>query len=177
MDDFNTYEYGAEQKAEKKWMLIRLMAILGYVLFAAAYFVVLYVIRLIPLFAVTPIFLWILIHFTWRYTKPDYRYYIEKGTFTFYVCYGKKTKHKKTEFLISSAKAIAPSDTLKDAIKEFDPEHVYSAVPSLKSTDVYSAFYTDGSGKRCVIHFIATERCLRLLRVYNSATVVVKTAV
>ena len=169
MDDFNTYEYAAEQKSEGKWKLIRAIMLSAYVLFIVAFFLVLYTIRLIPLFAITPIIVWMLVFFTWKYTKPDYRYFIEKGMFTFYVYYGKKTKKKKTEFMISTS--------LEEKISEFAPKSIYSAVASLKATDVYAAFYTDAQGKKCVIYFVATEKALKLMRFYNSRTEVTKTAV
>ncbi|MBE6645850.1 MAG: hypothetical protein E7612_10860 [Ruminococcaceae bacterium] len=175
MDDFNTYEYGAEQKAEGKWKLLKIVVLLGYILLVSAYFIFLYIIRIIPLFAITPIWLWILCHFTWRYTKPDYRYFIEKGTFTFFVFYGKKNKSEKTKFTVSSAEAIAPKAELEDKIREFSPARVYSAVPSVKARDVYAALYTDSHGKKCVIYFVATASALKLLRFYNSRTVVTET--
>ena len=177
MDEFNTCEYGAEQKSEGKWLLIRIAFICTYVLLVAGYFVFLYTIRIIPLFAITPIWLWILCHFTWRYTKPDYRYYIEKGTFSFYVCYGKKAKKKKVEFTVSAAKAIAPKDTISDLIASIAPANVYSAVPSVKSNDVYAAVFTNKEGKDSVIYFVATSSALKLLKFYNSATVVTQTSV
>ena len=177
MDDFNTYEYAAEQKIEGKWKLLRILALSAYVLFVASFFLILYIIRLIPLFAITPILVWMLVYFTWKYTKPDYRYMIEKGAFTFYVCYGRKTKRKKTEFLISRAEAISPIDAIQDKIREFAPTVIYSAIPSVKSTDIYAALYTDGKGKKCVIYFIATEKALKLMRFYNPRTEIMKTAV
>ena len=176
MEDFNTCEYGAEQKSEGKWKLLRTLVLVGYILLVLVYFVVLYIIRLLPLFAITPIWLWILCHFTWRYTKPDYRYFIEKGTFTFYVYYGKKSRKEKTKFTVSSAEAIAPKDTLVEKIKEFNPVNIYSAVPSVKASDVYAVLYTDKNGKRCVLYFVATSTALKLLRFYNSKTVVTATA-
>ena len=177
MDDFNTYEYAAEQKSEGRWKLARILVFSSYVLFVATYFLVLYIIRLIPLFAITPIIVWILVFFTWRYTKPDYRYFIEKGEFSFCVFFGKKTKKKKTEFKISSAEAIAPADSLKEEIRTFAPQKIYSAVPSINSTDVYAALYTDKKGNKCVLYFVATERALKLLHFYNSRTKTTKTAV
>ena len=177
MEGFNTYEYGAEQKSEGKWKTLRVLMVLGYAFLVLAYFVLLYIIRLIPLFAITPIWLWILCHFTWKYTKPDYRYFIEKGSLSFYVYYGKKSKKEKTRFAVSSAQAIAPKDTLLDKIRKFSPAHVYSAVPSLKSTDVYCALYTDKNGEKCALYFVATQSALKLLRFYNSKTVVSDTVV
>ena len=177
MDDFNTYEYAAEQKNEGKWKLIRSLTLSAYILFVAAFFLVIYITRLIPLFAIAPIIVSMLVFFTWKYTKPDYRYFIERSKFTFYVYYGKKTKRKKTEFTISSAEAIAPKAELAERIREYKPSRVYSAVPSVKSNDVYAALYTDEKGKKCVICFVATEKALKLMRFYNSRTVVTKTAV
>ena len=177
MDDFNTYEYAAEQKSEGKWKLIRALVLSSYILFVAAFFLVLYIIRLIPLFAITPIIVWMLVFFTWKYTKPDYRYFIEKGRLTFFVYYGKKTKRKQTEFMISSAEAISPKENLAEKIREFNPSKVYSAVPSVRSTDVYAALYTDAKGKKCLLYFVATEKALKLMRFYNSRTEVTKTAV
>jgi hypothetical protein len=178
MEDFNTYEYAAEQKNEGKFKTLRLLVILGYVLFAAAYAVVFAAILKIPqVIAVLPIFIWMLVFFTWKYTKPDYRYVIERGDMVFTVVYGKKKKgaKPKTSFKVSSAVAIAPKAELADAIREFHPKHIYSAVPSVKSTDVYAALYENGAGERFVFYFVATAAALKLLRFLNSKTVVTKT--
>ena len=177
MEDFNSCEYGAEQKAEGRYALLKLLMLLLYAGLCGGYFVILYSIRLIPLFAITPIWLWIVCHFTWRYTKPDYRYVIESGRFTFYVAYGKKTKKRITEFKISSAEAIARRDILSEKIAEYAPRHIYSAVPSVHATDVYAALYTDEHGDKCVIYFVATAQALKLLRLHNSRTVVTPTAI
>ena len=177
MEDFNTCEYGAEQKSEGRWRLFRTLMLSAYALYTLAYFVIIYITRIFPLGALIPITLWIIIYFTWRYTKPDYRYLIEKGTMTFFVMFGKKKKIKKTEIKVSSAEAIAPADALKEKISEFAPQKTYSAIPSVSACDVYAALYTDAEGKRCVFYFVATSQALKLLHFYNSKTVVVKTAV
>ena len=177
MEDFNSFEYAAEQKPEGKYFAFRIALLALYVVFAAAYFLVAYITRIIPIVAILPIFLWILIFFTWRYTSPDYKYTIESGTFTFSVGYVKNKKKPRTSFKISTAEAILPLDQANERIAEFSPAVSYSSVPSVNSSDVYVALYTDEQGKKCAMYFIATSQALRLLRFHNSRTVVTPTAV
>ena len=178
MDDFNTYEYAAEQKSEGKYKLIRTLVLLGYFLFAAAYALVFAAILMIPqVIAVLPIFIWMLVYFTWKYTKPDYRYVIERGDMNFNVYYGKKKKGGKPvcSFKISSASAIAPKAELAEAIREAKVKRVYSAVPSASSSDVYAALFTNKDNESCVFYFVATAQALKLLRFLNSKTIMTKT--
>jgi len=79
LDDFmnefdspNYTEFSYEAKAEGKIKIMRILAIIGYVAFVAAYFLVCYITRVIPAFAIAPIFTWILIFFTWSLVKFDY---------------------------------------------------------------------------------------------------------
>ena len=59
MEDFNTYEYAATQKSEGKWRVRRMLLLLAYVLYTAAYFVAIFISKLIPLGALIPVTLWI----------------------------------------------------------------------------------------------------------------------
>lgn len=180
MDDFNTYEYAAEQKSEGKFKTIKILVLLGYFLFAAAYAILFAAILMIPqVIAVLPIFIWMLVFFTWKYTKPDYRYVIERGDMSFTIVYGKKKGSKKPacSFKVSHAEAIAPKSTLADAISEWHPKHVYSAVPSAAASDVYAALFKNEKGENCVLYFVATAQALKLLRFLNSRTVVTSTAI
>jgi hypothetical protein len=149
----------------------------AYILYVVVFFLAIYITRIFPLGALIPVTLWIIIYFTWRYVKPDYKYTIAQGDMTFTISYGKKKKptKPKTSFKVSSAVAIAPKAELADAIREFHPKHIYSAVPSVKSTDVYAALYENGAGERFVFYFVATAAALKLLRFLNSKTVVTKT--
>lgn len=177
MADFNSFEYAAEQKAEGKFFAFRMALIFAYVAFSAIYFLIAYITRIIPIVAILPIFLWMLIFFTWRYTSPDYKYTIESGIFTYSVGYTKNKKKVKSSFKISTAEYILPLSDAKEEIAKFAPGASYSAVPSVKSSDVYVALYTDAKGKKCAMYFIATSQALRLLHFHNSRTVVTNTAV
>ncbi len=177
MEDFNCFEYASEQKAEGKYLAFRIALLTLYVAFSATYFLIAYITRIIPIVAILPIFLWMLIFFTWRYTSPDYKYSIESGIFTFSVGYVKNKKKPKSSFKISTAEAILPLGEAAEKIAEFSPKISYSSVPSVKSSDVYVALYKDDNGRACAMYFVATSQALRLLHFHNSRTVVTKTAV
>lgn len=179
MDDFNTYEYGAEQKSEGKYKTLRRVMLSAYILYVVAFFLAIYITRIFPLGALIPVTLWIIVYFTWRYVKPDYKYIIAQGDMTFTVGYGKKKKatKPKTSFKVSKAIAIAPHNTISELIREHSPKHTYSAVPSAKASDVYAALYNNEKGEACVFYFVATAQALKLLRFLNSRTVVTATEV
>ena len=180
MDDFNTYEYAATQKSEGKWRLRRILLLSAYVIYTAIYFVAIFLSKFIPLGALIPVTLWIIVFFTWRYVKPDYKYVIEKGTLTFFITYGNKKKKSVPpvmSFKISSAEAIAPRAEVEALANVLHGVKVYSAVPSLNAADQYGALYKDESGSYCVFYFVATSQGLKLLRFYNSKTVVTETAI
>lgn len=175
MDDFNYYEYGNEQKPEGKFRNLKIFLLCLYFAYPIAYFGVIAYTRIFPLGALIPVTLWILIYFTWRYVKPDYRYVIESANMKFFICYGKKTKNLMFEFKISKAEAIAPKKELEEAIKAFKPQITFNALPSVSAADQYAMLFTDEKGKRCVFYFVATSQALKLIHFYNSKTVVTAT--
>ena len=177
MDDFNTYEYGAEQKSEGKYKTLKRLMLSAYILYVVAFFLAIYITRIFPLGALIPVTLWIIVYFTWRYVKPDYKYIISQGDMTFTIGYGKKKKASKpkTTFKVSKAIAIAPRDDISELIREHSPKHTYSAVPSVKASDIYAALYNNEKGEACVFYFVATAQALKLLHFLNSKTVLTKT--
>lgn len=179
MDDFNTYEYAATQKSEGKWKIRKILLLCAYVLYTVAYFLIIFITKVIPLGALIPVTLWILVFFTWRYVKPDYKYVIEKGTLTFYVVYGNKKKALKAKmnFKVSGAEAIAPREEILKRVEEISGIKVYSAVPSVSAPDQYGAIFKDDDGGYAVFYFVATAQALKLLRFYNSKTIVTATAI
>ena len=172
MDNFNTYEYGAEQKNEGKWRIYRLLLISAYILFAVAYFLAIYISRIFPLGALIPVFLWILVHFTWRYVKPDYKYTVEAGYFTFTKIYASRIKKEVARFLISSAIEIAPSEAIRTSLNTVKKKNAHSAIPERNAENQYTAIYNNERGEVCAVNFVATKECLKLMRFYNSKTVV-----
>ena len=59
--DFTTYEYGVDKKREGSLKLLANLLIVLYIVFVVGTFGILYWIRLIPVGALIPVFLWMLI--------------------------------------------------------------------------------------------------------------------
>lgn len=172
--EFNSYEYGKEAKIEGKLKARRNMLLLLYVAFTIGAFGVIFANKIYPLGAIVPIFVWMLIFFTWRYVKIDNKYVIESGVLTFTRRYGNTKPRLVTEFRIKTAELIAPLKDSEHKVKDFDPEFTYSAVSSASSEDVYVCLYKNADDKRCALYIEVTNAAIKMLRYYNENTVVVK---
>ena len=171
MNEFLTYEYAVAPPKKKK---LKLLLIFGYVLYALILFVLIATVGklFLPLFALVPITLWVIVFFTWPYTSPEYEYSMTSGELTFSVIYGGRIRKKVFETKIKDMEAIAPlEEPYSRKIDEFGPASVYEGASSHTSPDAYFAIFANEDGEKCVYYFEATERALKILRHYNPKTV------
>ena len=175
-NDFtSTYEYTVEQKSEGKFRLMRIGFMALYVLYPLIFMAILFIIQIFQLFALVAVTEWMLVYFTWKYVKPEYEYSVTSGRVTFSVIRGKRSRKEMVSFAIKDCLQIAPA-TERDWVERlelYDPEVVYSAVSTASSPDRYYAAFEDAEGRRCVFHFEATEKMLKLCRNYNSSHTVI----
>ena len=186
MDEFQTYEYTVRQRIEGRFLWARIGLIFLYVLFVGAW--LLFGLRtriLVPLLALIPVTLWMLIFFTWRYTAVEYEYSVTSGVLTFSKIFGGRSRKKVFEVPLREAVRIAP---LGDAAEfqrgtAYKPEISFSGISTLSAPDVYFMLFehTDKKDKkskrRAIYYFEATQKMLHLCRYYNpSATAVFKTS-
>ncbi len=174
--DMNNYEYSIDQKGKRKWKTIKLLMILLYAAFAGIYFLIIYSIKILPLGAIIPLAVWILAFFTWRYTKPVYKFSFDSGAFIFTIVYGDRTKREKIRTRISAAKMIAPisdvmnSEDAKSASKVYDATNSnYTGLP------IYGMLFEE-NGKLSLIKFNVNKDAIKRLRYYNQNTVVTQIA-
>ncbi|MBE6599778.1 MAG: hypothetical protein E7640_01040 [Ruminococcaceae bacterium] len=176
MNEFLTYEYavapdkrsGAQRKKKTVFLLI-------YIFFTAALLALVLGVGMLflPLFALAPIAVWLLVFLTWRFTDPEYEYSITSGEMTFSIIYGGKTRKKVFEQAVRSMEAVAPlTDMYRDKILDYKPQRVFEGASSHESPDAYFALFENGDGERCVYYFEATARALKILRHYNVKTVI-----
>lgn len=175
MADMQNYEFVVAQKMEGKWMLRRILAVVGYVLFALVLFTVGFVSRLgVPVLALVPLFLWMLIYFTWRYTRPEYELTTVSNTLRFAIVYGNRTRRPQLEVEFRQMQKIAPCDEAGRAeIERFAPKKIWYAASSMDANDLYYAIWQDNDKQNCVLYFEATEHFLKICKYYNSAATVV----
>ena len=174
--ELSDYEYTVAQVHEGKWRLAKWLTIGGYIAFAAIYFTICCVTRMIPLVAILPIFVWMLIFFTYKYVNPEYKYKITEGNIHFLKVYGKKEK-EITKTRISDALYIMPLEDALGKIRDFEPKETYSALPALHTNDSYIMLYNNEKGEPTAFMFKATEQGLKSLRFYNKNTVITPTEV
>ena len=172
--EINNFEYGAEQKIEGKLKTRKYLLLALYIVFTVALFGIIFWIKMIPLGAVVPIFVWMLIYFTWRYVKIDHKYIIETGVLTYTVRYGNTKPKAIMSFRIKSATMIAPVNESDAAIRDFDAKTVYDARPSNNCTGEYVALFKNEDDERCAFYFQASDASLKVFHYYNPENCVVR---
>ncbi len=171
-DITSPFEYVVAEKLTPKLKRRRAGLIALYILFPIVTLVITATSALGPLLAAMCTFLalatWMLVFFTWRYVSIEYEYTVVSGRVTFCKIYGGRSRKKMLEFMIKDAEVIAPLDDVgRSKIKDFAPEHSYSALSSEDAEDGYFMLFEDDKNGRCVFYFEATSHMQKICRYYN----------
>jgi hypothetical protein len=178
MDENQNYvQYTVERKAEGVNLVKKIFAMTVYILFIPVFIGVFIVwLKLWPVGAISPIFLWMTVYFTWPYIAVENEYTLKTGLFTFYEVYGKagkdgRRKDKKIcEAYVRDMTRIAPLSTLpSDAPK---PKRVYNALSASNSPDAYYADFKNAAGEDCRVLFDATVKTIKIMKFYNKDALV-----
>ena len=176
MNEMNEFEYTVAKKVEGSYRTKRILMIVLYVVFGLVYFFGLAAIHMYPLMALIIFFEWMLVFFTWRYVCVEYSYSIISGNMTFYEVYGGKKKKLVLEKRVKSFAEIKPLDESEKALlskRKFNK--IYSFVRSENyDNDTYFAIFTEEDGSESIVYFEAIKQSLKILKYYNSNTVVSK---
>lgn len=177
MTEFHEFDYTVTKKPEGQYRVKRMLMIGLYVVFGIVYFFGLAAIHLYPVMALIIFFEWMLVFLTWRYVSIEYKYSIISGNMTFYEVYGGKKEKILLEKKVKPFSEIRPlKETEKSelAVRKF--EKTYSFVRSEnEESDKYFATFTEDNGCESIVYFEATQQTLKILKYYNSNTVVTET--
>ena len=166
IDSLNTAEYAYEKRAEGTLKIRKILLVCLYVAFFVGFFAFCVGTRIVPLFAVAPIFLWILVFFTWPLVKFDITYTFEHGELQFSKLYNALKGRRKKPLLtvkVSSATRIAPyrGETIDAAVRDLS---------SSASSDTRVVLeYRDAEDAAHAVIFDTTERIAKLLCSFNRA--------
>jgi hypothetical protein len=173
MEENMEFEYTVTKKREGDYLAKRILAIVGYIVFGLTFFIGLSLLHLYQCIAFIVLVEWILIFFTWRYVSIEYKYETLSGAIRFYTIYGGKNKKLLLDFRIKSFTEIVP---FSDEISKRSFAKEIFCLSSMKAApDRYCAIYKDSNGQDCVVHFEATQKTLKILKFYNSSTVITNT--
>ena len=172
MNEFNTYEFVVARKKEGTYRLTRILTMVGLVFLFLVIFGVLCLFHLYPVIAVEVMIYLPFAIFIWKISDLEYEYSMTSGIVSFTVIYGNRFRKKKLELFIKDMKEIAPyTDEAKDHLETLSLKKDYLFISSLSAPDMYYAVF-DKDGEDQVVYFEATAQALRILRYYNSGTVV-----
>ncbi len=174
MEGQNMYEYVVSPAKQPIWRLRRILAIIGYCVYAVVVFSVGAMTKLLlPFIALVPLSTWILAWATWPFVSVEYEYSFVSGSMTLTRILGGRRRRKVLELRIKDLHTIAPYDGEYIAKAEaFAPERSYDFVSSMQSPDLYFALFETEEGRRGIIYFEATKPALKILRYYNTETVI-----
>ncbi len=175
MDSPGYAEYVVTKKAEGKNLFLRIALIAFYALFALSYFIFFTaVIPIVMLIALLPVFIWMLVFFTWRYASVEIEYQIHSGTVTFYHIYGGRSRRKKFEYRIKDMLTVAPMDHTHEG--DYTRALLIRDFRGAKSTPDAYYFTYKMDDKTCAVFFEATSKTLKSFRYFNSAATVMSTS-
>lgn len=178
MEEFQIYEYVVAPQKEGKYLMKRILMICAYVALVLALLVLLISFpALTPVFALSLVFMLIIIFFTWRFVSVEHEYSMVSGEVTLSDIYGGRSRKTIVTFRLKECTMIAPAHVREwqERAELFGASRVYSALSSPDAPDAYFATFEDEKGTRCIVYFEATEKALKICRFYNpSATVVTK---
>jgi len=172
----NFVNYGVAKKPEGSYKLKRILMILAYILIPGAIAGAFIAMKILPILAVLPVCIWMLVFFTWRYVSIEYEYIILDGEFKMMEVYGSKSMRELCRTRVSAMKTIAPYNHAHKAAADAVPaDRRIEAVSTMNADDIYYAVFKADDGEDTVVFFEATEKTLKVLRYYNSETVMTKT--
>lgn len=171
MSDFNFFEHSVAEKAEGKRKTVKILGRAGLLAVVAAFVVVCFI--TFPPVAIVAMVLLPVILTLWKKFNCDFKYVIEGASITFYYVYFASKKPKEIlKVIIKDFHEVAPRTAESDAkIKADGYNKVYMFASSSNAVDQYYATF-EQNGEKCVVYFEAVEKSLKLLRYYNSNTIV-----
>lgn len=161
-------EYTVKRIHDKKLKRNKILLVLLYIAFAAAFCTIfLVLVKMPPVIAVLPLFLWILCFFTWKYTNIEYTYVTCKGEFYIFCVNGYGKGKEVFRRRIEDAEIIAPAGGEYAEKENGNFAQVLDYSSSMNSDNLYFAVYGDTK-----IYFNVSGVLLSAMKYYSSKNVV-----
>ena len=165
------YEYVVTPKMTPALRMKKMLFIALYILWGGGLIIVGSAVRIIaPLLAFIPVTLWMLIFFTWKYTKVAYEYSFWGGELKVNRLLGERSHKKLVEVKIRELKHIYRCNSENsEKIKEFSADTEILAASSNDAERLVAALWIDENGKKMILYFEADDKAVRILKYYNSS--------
>ena len=164
--DINNFEYAVMQKTVGKLKTRKTVILASYALFTVLYFTLVFWSKLLPLGAVYPFLIYILVLATYRYVQIDNKYEIHSGTLIFTRKYGNSKPKTLCEFKLRDAELVAPLSQSENEISSLAPQKIFDARSAPDAENAYVALYKDNDGKVCAFYFEVSDEACKVLKYY-----------
>jgi len=167
------FEYAVSEAKSKTLLFKRLTLIALYCLWAGGWlFVGFWFEFIVPLLALIPLTLWIIVWLTWPLTQIEYEYSFFSGVLSVYRIMGSRHRKKLAEITIRDLSALYPCDEEYAAkINAYGEEKTVFAASSTQAPNLFAALWCDEDGAKCILYFELNEKALKILKFYNSSAV------
>ena len=154
----NHAEYTVLQKAEGRFLRLRILLISLYILFGLSYAIFAIVISIVQIIALLPLLLWILAHFTFRYVSLEHSLTISEGALTVTDILKDGKKIKRLKIVLSEAETLSeiPQEVPKNVI-------IYDYRGDTQASGSYCITFKE-NGKKAVLYLRTTPEFLRILK-------------
>ncbi|MBR2343280.1 MAG: hypothetical protein IKA64_03405 [Clostridia bacterium] len=161
-------EYAYEKKPEGALRTFRFLLVLLYIAFVGLLFLFCYLSKLIPLFALAPVFTWMLVFFTWRYVSYDIYYTFNHGEMefgTYKTTKGGARRRPRFTVDVRLAEAVVPYSNATDTVALRTCDKVYEYCSSISDENLILMIFNK-DGKRTAVIFNGTKRVASLLSTF-----------
>ena len=161
-----SFECVVAEKRSARLKAKKAALVMLYVLWVAVCFLVGGSTRLLlPLLALVPISLWVLIFFTWRYTEVQYEYSFLAGEMTVARILGNRFRGELLKVRIKDIQSVMPYRANVDAVERFAAEESVFAASSVDADGLFVALWRDeDKNKSFCLYFEPDEKSLKILR-------------
>lgn len=165
-DSPNFAEYVYDVKNEGKTKLWRTLAIIGYIAFGVAYFVIACSIPLYPIIAILPLLVWMLVFFTWGFVSYDCYYEFRHGEMEFGTVRTGKHGRRRRQKLTLNVKSASAARVYDSADPELSSvKKIYDFSESI-SSDKRIIIFFEREGVSSAVIFEGTARVAKLIASY-----------
>ncbi len=169
MNDFNSAEYVVTQAKEGKNRRLRSLLLTMYFVVGIGVVATLLAVKLVPVVAVVPILVWIMVHFTWRKVNVEYKYVIAHSRVTFTECFSSGSDKVTIDVPVVDFDYIGKLEDSEQKIRDFAPTKSFDYRGSVSKPNAAVGLITIDGVKTQVL-FIYDKRTASLFKLYNKNT-------
>lgn len=166
------YEYTVSEKKNTALVFKKISLIALYVFWVVGLLLLGAQIKLIlPLLALIPVTLWMLVFFTWRLTQVEYEYSLFAGEMTIARVLGGRSRKTLAKIKLRELCDVYPcrDGANADRIDAFAADRVIFAASSSQSPTLCVTMWKDENDQKSILFFDCNEKAAKILHYYNAS--------